>query len=159
MIFLKTETGQQALKERHGTSLSPRQRSAFILFDGKRTVEQVLSATAPMGITMDDVQSMLDQGLLHASASAGGGTPAGVNGAAQSAGGDEQAGTRSSTERYQEAYPIAIELTAGLGLRGFRLNLAVEGTTSYDELAQLAPRLREAVGEAKYARLGRALFD
>lgn len=157
MIFVKTEAGQQALKERHGTSLSPRQRSAFILFDGKRTVEQVLSATAPMGITMDDVQSMLDQGLLHSSSA--GGAPAGVNGAAPAAGADEQAGARSATERYQEAYPIAIELTAGLGLRGFRLNLAVEGTTGYDELAQLAPRLREAVGEAKYARLGRALFD
>lgn len=163
MIFVKTETGQQALKERHGTGLSPRQRSAFILFDGKRTVEQVLAATAPMGITMDDVQSMLDQGLLHASAA--GGTPADVNSASAAAVASDpatasgQAGARSAMERYQAAYPIAIELTAGLGLRGFRLNLAVEGTTGYDQLVQLAPKLREAVGDEKYVRLSRALFD
>lgn len=148
MIYVKTEAGQQALKERHGTGLSPRQRSAFILFDGKRTLEQVLAATAPMGITMEDVQSMLDQGLLHPPAA----------GTSEPATAGAQAGARSDMQRYQEAYPIAIELTAALGLRGFRLNLAVEGTSGYDQLSQLAPKLREAVGEAKYARLDQALF-
>jgi len=157
MIFVKTEAGQQALKERHGTSLSPRQRSAFILFDGKRTVEQVLAATAPMGITMEDVQSMLTQGLLQPPPA--GGAAADVSGAEPAAVGNGHSGARSAMERYQEAYPIAIELTAGLGLRGFRLNLAVEGTTGYDQLVQLAPRLREAVGDEKYVRLSRALFD
>ena len=40
--------------------------------------------------------------------------------------------------------PIATQLTAALGLRGFRLNLAVEGATSYEQLAaQLAPKIRE----------------
>jgi hypothetical protein len=61
MVLVKTQAGQQALKDRHG-SLSSRQRSAFILFDGKRSTEEVLSATAPMGITRDDIQSMIDQG-------------------------------------------------------------------------------------------------
>ena len=64
MIYVMTQAGQQALKERHA-SLPPRQRSAFILFDGKRTVAQVLEATASMGITAQDVQGMLDQGLLE----------------------------------------------------------------------------------------------
>jgi maltooligosyltrehalose synthase len=45
-----------------------------------------------------------------------------------------------------------------MGLRGFRLNLAVEGTTGYEELAALAPKIRDAVGDAKYARLEQALF-
>ena len=38
MIYAKTETGQQVVKDR-SVPLTPRQRSAFILFDGKRTVE------------------------------------------------------------------------------------------------------------------------
>ena len=46
-----------------------------------------------------------------------------------------------------------------MGLRGFRLNLAVEGTSSFEELAALAPKIREAVGDAKFARLDKALFD
>ena len=58
MIYVKTQAGQQALKERH-VSLPPRQRSAFILFDGKRTVAQVLEATASMGITAQDVQDTI----------------------------------------------------------------------------------------------------
>ena len=66
---------------------------------------------------------------------------------------------RSPKERYQAAYPIATELTAGLGLRGFRLNLAVEGAGSFDDLAALAPRIREAVGDDKFERLDQALFD
>ena len=66
---------------------------------------------------------------------------------------------RSPKERYQAAYPIATELTAGLGLRGFRLNLAVEGAGSFEDLAALAPKIREAVGDAKFKRLDEALFD
>lgn len=63
MVLVKTQAGQEALKDRHG-SLSSRQRSAFILFDGKRTTQDVLAATAAMGITSDDVQAMIAQGLL-----------------------------------------------------------------------------------------------
>lgn len=164
MILVKTQAGQEALKDRHG-GLTPRQRSAFILFDGKRTLAQVLAATAAMGITIDDVQSMMDQALLTAAEGA----------VADAATRDRDAGPRSvlpvmqmdaseegsgraPMERYQSAYPIATALTAALGLRGFRLNLAVEGATSYDDLAALAPKIREAVGDAKYNRLGQALF-
>ncbi|RYF25149.1 MAG: hypothetical protein EOO33_10280 [Comamonadaceae bacterium] len=154
MILVKTPSGQEALKDRHG-GLTSRQRSAFILFDGKRTLAQVLAATAPMGITPDDVQSMMDQGLL--AAAAGAAPPAGVAGGVT--GVDAAQGSdRAPTQRYQAAYPIATELTAGLGLRGFRLNLAVEGAAGYADLAALAPKIREAVGDAKYARLNQALF-
>ena len=72
MVLVKTPAGQEALKDRHG-SLSSRQRSAFILFDGKRTTGEILAATAAMGITQDDVQAMIAQGLL-----APVGTPAAV---------------------------------------------------------------------------------
>jgi hypothetical protein len=37
MILVKTDTGQQVFKDR-SVRLTPRQRSAFILFDGRRSV-------------------------------------------------------------------------------------------------------------------------
>ena len=60
-------------------------------------------------------------------------------------------------QRYAEAYPIATKLTAGLGLRGVRLNLAVEGATSYEDLLALSPKIRDAVGAEKFAPLAKAL--
>ena len=62
-------------------------------------------------------------------------------------------------ERYKDAYPIATQLTGSLGLMGFRLNLQVEGTTSYEDLVALAPKIRAAVGAEKAAALDRALKD
>ena len=118
MVLVKTPAGQEALKHRHG-SLSSRQRSAFILFDGKRTTGEILAATAAMGITQDDVQAMIAQGLL---APVGGQMPAAA--ANPVAGPATDLGTvaspvegsgRSPMERYKAAYPIATELTAGLG--------------------------------------------
>lgn len=153
MIFVKTQAGQQALKDRHG-GLSSRQRSAFILFDGKRTLDEVLLATLSMGISATDVQLMVDQGLLEAMH--GGKMPVLTPSVEQPV---VALAERSQAERFQQAYPIAIELTAGLGLRGFRLNLAVEGANGYDALAHLAPKIHEAVGEAGYARLKQVLFD
>ena len=108
-----------------------------------------------MGISREDVQLMIDQGLLES----GPGAPAPAA-AAPADGAEVQVdGTgRTQRERYQAAYPIATELTASLGLKGFRLNLAVEGAAGYEDLAALAPKIREAVGDAKYTRLERALF-
>ena len=149
MQLVKTAQGQQAFKER-SHSLTQRQRSAFLLFDGQRSIDEVLAATAVMGITRDDVRAMVEQGLL---------APVAGPAAAEVAS-DVQvsAAERSPKERYQDAYPIATELTGALGLKGFRLNLAVEGSSGFDDLVALAPKIREAVGEAKYERLKRALF-
>lgn len=170
MVLVKTPAGQEALKDRHG-SLSSRQRSAFILFDGKRTTGEILAATAAMGITQDDVQTMIAQGLLApvgglmpAAAASLAASPAAVLAEAPATdlgtvASPVEGSGRSPMERYQAAYPIATELTAALGLRGFRLNLAVEGAGSFEDLAALAPKIREAVGDAKFVRLDKALFD
>ncbi|MBF5006073.1 hypothetical protein [Diaphorobacter caeni] len=158
MIYVKTQAGQQALKERHA-SLAPRQRSAFILFDGKRTLAKVLEATAPMGITAQDVQGMVDQGLLElvsapvAATTTANSAPAAATGAS----GFGAESFRSSGDRYQDAYRIATELTSGLGLRGLPLTLAVESAGGYRELLALAPKIRAAVGDVKFARLDQAL--
>lgn len=145
MLLIKTPSGQQALKARQGITV--RQRSAFILFDGKRSVAEVLAATAAMGITQQDVQAMLDQGLLEPSPDSAPPTEPAA------------ASDRSDQERYQAAYLIATQITGGLGLRGFRLNLSVEAASGFDGLVALAPKIREAVGDAKYERLRQALFD
>jgi len=180
MVLVKTQAGQDALKDRQG-GLTSRQRSAFILFDGKRSTGEVLAATAAMGITQDDVQAMIALGLLEPQSGSGAGAAvaaAAAKGTGQAVAAANAVSSASSTsyeatvameavqgsgrsdqQRYTDAYPIATELTAGLGLRGFRLNLAVEGAGSFSDLAALAPKIREAVGDAKFARFDKALFD
>jgi hypothetical protein len=156
MILLKTEAGHQALKDR-SVPLSPRQRSAFILFDGKRSVDDVLAAG--MGISREDIDQMISLGVLApvggkaAEPVAAGPTPAEEPKSAAGGSG------RSKQQRYKDAYPIATQLTGSLGLMGFRLNLQVEGTTSYDDLVALAPKIRAAVGPEKAAALDKALDD
>jgi hypothetical protein len=159
MILVKTQLGHQALKAR-SIPLSPRQRSAFILFDGKRTVDEVLANG--MGIVREDVEHMVALGLLEPVAgsvvpSTAGSAPA-VE-AAKPAAPVAAASGRSKQQRYKDAYPIATQLTGSLGLMGFRLNLQVEGTTGYDDLAALAPKIRAAVGPEKAAALDKALND
>lgn len=156
MLIVKTESGHRVMKDR-SVPLTPRQRSAFILFDGKRTVEDVLKVTGTTGVTREDIYKLVELGLLSDAAP--------QETAAQAAAADavaqavEQHKHRTPQERYAEAYPIATKLTAGLGLRGFRLNLAVEGATSYEQLLEVAPKIREAVGPEKYQPLDNALND
>jgi hypothetical protein len=153
MPIVKTEAGQRVLKDR-SVPLSQRQRSAFILFDGRKTVDEVLKATAAMGVTAADIDHLFGQGLLADTqrtqpldAGAPVGVPEGAGGAA----------APTAQERYAAAYPVAIKLTSALGLRGFRLNLAVEAAGSYEALLAVAPRIREAVGAEQYSELGRVL--
>lgn len=163
MKYAKTETGHQALHDR-SVALTSRQRSAFILLDGKRSTADVLKATAAMGVTREDVEYMLHLGLIEAvadesaalAATAAAVLPEPVPAAAP-ADGEAESGV-SSQERYQRAYPIAIRLTSSLGLRGFRLNLAVEAAANLEQLQDLAPKIREAVGSEKFEPLGYALY-
>jgi hypothetical protein len=156
MLIVKTELGHQVMKDR-SVALTPRQRSAFILFDGKRTVDQVLQATAVSGVTREDVGKLFELGLLMDAKPEE--TKAEEAAAKAQAEAVEHHKHRTPQERYAEAYPIATALTAGLGLRGFRLNLAVESATNYEELLAVAPKIREAVGPDKYKPLDNALND
>jgi len=144
MILVKTLAGQQAFRERSNV-LSLRQRAAFILCDGKRRIQEVLAATASVGVTLDDLQTIVAQGLLT-----------------QRDGNAQQGPSRSSQtaaqQRYLAAYPIAVALTAELGLRGFRLNLALEAAQNCDDLVALWPQISAAVGAGKCGALRQALF-
>jgi hypothetical protein len=177
MILVKTEAGQQVFKDR-SVRLTPRQRSAFILFDGKRSLDDVLATG--MGIAQQDIEQMVELGLLErlgaaetaevgaaASAPSAGVQPPQQAGVAPAAVGvasavpvlAQGAAGRSAQQRYQDAYAVATKLTASLGLRGFRLNLAVEAAGTYEQLAALAPKIRAAVGDEKAAALEQALAD
>jgi hypothetical protein len=166
MRFIKTETGQQAFKER-SPLFSPRQRSTFILFDGNKTVAQVLASTAGMGVTQADVDTMVSNGFLvsvgeevaptapmpltGSPAKPATATPAPAPAPAFSG---VQLGEQ---ERYQSAKILATQLTASLGLRGFMLNLSVESAAGLNDLIKLFPKIRDAVGAKAAEELERAL--
>ncbi|QFZ86601.1 hypothetical protein GFK26_29425 [Variovorax paradoxus] len=152
MILVKTEAGQQVLKDR-SVPLTPRQRSAFIQFDGKRSIDDVLGSG--LGIGHEEVDQMIALGLLAPLD----GQPAAAPAAVVAAPAPAASSGRSRQQRYKDAYPIATQLTGSLGLMGFRLNLQVEGTTSYEDLLALAPKIRAAVGPEKAAALDKALND
>jgi len=158
MIYMKTELGQSALQNR-SLALLPRQRSAFIMFDGKRSTGEVLKATAGLGVTVEDVEQLVALGLLaaHAAAAPAVAAPRSAESPAASQNPDGTP-TQNAQAHYSRAYPVATRLTAGLGLRGFRLNLAVEAAGDLDKLKELAPRIQEAVGAEKFMELERALY-
>lgn len=151
MILVKTEAGQQVLKDR-SVPLTPRQRSAFIQFDGKRSIDDVLGSG--LGIGREEIEQMIALDLLAPLA----GQPAAAPPVPAAPAAASSSG-RSRQQRYKDAYPIATQLTGSLGLMGFRLNLQVEGTTSYEDLLALAPKIRAAVGPEKAAALDKALND
>lgn len=150
MTYLKTEAGQQALKTR-SSLLSARQRSAFILFDGLRSSAEVLALTAGLGVTQGDLDHLLQQGFLLPVPD-----PVADSGADAAA---SSGSRRTPQERYSAAMPLATQLTASLGLRGFLLNLAVAATSGHEELLALLPKIQAAVGVAACVELERALND
>lgn len=166
MRHQKTDLGRQTFKERN-LALSARQRSAFILFDGNRDDITILQSLAATGINHEDINFLVQTGLIEpvkdnnteagrASFGSRSGASANTNTAGQFY--SEPADSNmSEQDRYKLAYPIAGKLTSGLGLKGFRLNMALEAAGSYQDLLAIAPKIREAVGDDKFAELQRAL--
>lgn len=156
--------------------MTPRQRSAFIMFDGKRDSDEVLKMTGRVGVGQDDIDHLVLLGLLEAPvpASAGANRPGAVAGEGPAAMSPAAASapaftaalsqtadgspTATAQAHYSKAYPIATRLTSALGLRGFRLNLAVEAAGNLDKLKELAPKIKEAVGPEKFLELENALY-
>ena len=184
MTYAKTELGKTALQNR-ALGLTPRQRSLFIMFDGKRSLEEALKLTQALGVSDDDLRRLIELGLLAPTTSAFMSTPTSTatatttdaiapampadstpaapaySTAAGSAGLPAPEGSSTlnpDASQYARAYPIAVRLTSGLGLRGFRLNLAVESSADLEALKDLAPKIKEAVGLEKFKELENALY-
>lgn len=159
MRLQKTEAGHQAFKQR-SPDISARQRSAFILFDGQRLLDEVLASTAGLGVTREDVLDLVAKGFLLAPPT--GIPPASVAEPAPATGAVAEPTTVAApaatpAELYQAAYPIAIRITSKLGLRGFKLNLSVEGAGGYDDLVALVPAIAKACSPEDVNELRRAL--
>lgn len=149
MRLRKTESGQAAFAAR-SPLLNPRQRAVFLLCDGAKPVADVLASTSGLGATDADIRHLLDNGLLEA-----------VEAAEPMASEPDvlvmPLDDKTRQERYLAAKPMATQLSASLGLRGFRLNLAIEAAAGYDELLALLPRIQESVGRRACKDLERAL--
>jgi hypothetical protein len=169
MIYVKTELGKTALQDK-SLGLTPRQRSSFIMFDGKRTVAEVLKLTIALGVTADHLSRLVALGLLvPLDADAEMGSSVGGTETSALAMGDAKGDTSlvssapqspaiSAQAQYAKAYPVAVRLTSSLGLRGFRLNLSVESAADLEALKDLAPKIKEAVGVEKFRELEDALY-
>jgi len=147
MTIAKTDAGVRSLKDRR-SGLSPRQRAALILIDGQRSVEDVLAVTSG-GISRADIDQLLEMGLVAELL-----TPPRPPRPAEE---DFTDSSHAGWDQYVRAYGIATELAAELGRKDIQLALAVEAAGTIAELDALAPRLREAVGPVKFARLEAAL--
>ncbi|MDB5886853.1 MAG: hypothetical protein JWR74_3024 [Polaromonas sp.] len=170
--------GQLAFQNR-SVPLTQRQRSAFIQFDGKRALDQIMSTMSGLGVTPGDIDHLVALGFLAPGfvppiaavlpdasvAQKGQGAPEGKSApiegfsmAPPSVAADGLP-TANAQAHYSKAYPIATRLTARLGLRGFRLNLAVEAAGDLDKLRELAPKIKSAIGPEKFQELEAALYD
>jgi hypothetical protein len=168
MKYRKTELGKRLYQERNIT-LSFSQQSAFIVFDDEKDDSAIFKALAATGLNAADIKHLVDAGLIEASdgfkssdfkASVpfAASVPPRTTEATETSGNAAAAPPAASEqERYQRAYPIATKLTSGLGLRGFRLNFALESAAGYKDLVALAPKIREAVGDEKFAEQAKAL--
>jgi hypothetical protein len=154
MRYTKTDAGKQAISDR-STSLSSRQRSALIIVNGERSIEVLLKMVEGLGITLADLEHMESLGLI-AKIQEESLTVESIAPAKNSAI-DSNVLIGEAQLRYSRAYPIATQLTAKMGLRGFRLNLAVEAAGSYSQLIELFPKIKEAVGAEKAMALEKTL--
>lgn len=159
MIYIKTDAGRDAIKDRSYV-LSPKQRAGLILISGERTVADVLKMVAGIGFTMADVSQMVELGLIEAVPSSLVSIPPVQPNTPERQPAEPLAGyidIDTAQSRYRLAYPLATQLTASMGLRGFRLNLAVEAAGSYSQLLQLLPKIQNAVGYEKSKTLEASL--
>ena len=64
MIYKKTAKGHQVLKDR-SVFLSPKQRVAFILFDGNTPLHQILATLSAMNLDQTDIDHLIQNGLIE----------------------------------------------------------------------------------------------
>lgn len=147
-VYLKTEAGQLAFKQR-SPDISQKQRSAFLQFDGHRTLAEVLQAVRAIGISPADIDDLLNKAFLAPATS----SPKSADRAPLPPvldGEDKQ-------QRYKLAYPMAVGLCSKLGLRGFTLTLAVEAASGYDDLLAMLPKMEAALPVGSTRELKRTL--
>jgi hypothetical protein len=156
----KTELGIQVMKDR-SVHLSPQQRSALILVDGKRNAEDVVRMTAAVGVTAKDIEALLalhlienDEAVATSAATAASSPTMAVSAVAAS----PATVSANSGIDFLTALNAAITLCSEIGFKGFSLNMALTGIDSIEKLQKFAPEIRKVAGDKKYALLHPYIF-
>jgi hypothetical protein len=147
MIYAKTPAGQHAFTTRAPT-LTSKLRIAYLMVDGARHRTDILTATAGMGVSKDDLDRLITLGYIETQATTA--LPV-VEGRRADFSPEQQ------VVIFMAAVKQATALTANMGLRGFRLNLAVESAQNLEELEALLPQMMAALGSDAVAPLQRLL--
>jgi hypothetical protein len=160
----KTALGSQVMKDR-SVALSAQQRSALVLCDGKRNAEDVVRMTAGLGVMLKDIQVLVELGLVEMmdDLAASNASPAAQTANSEALAMQVVSMTAASTPienniDFSAALNAAITLCAGLGFKGFGLNMALTGVDTLEKLQKLAPEIRRAAGDAKYKSLHLLIF-
>jgi len=184
LILKKTDKGMEALRARD-PALPHRMRPAFIMFDGQKSIEQVMALAPSAGgqlQVLEDIKQLLQQGLLELLRPSDAGQPpsnasdiidslavpapmpppaaaaAPVAAPATASNAPAAAAISNHSERYIKAYAAASQLVSGLGLKGFRLQLQLEKAQGYDGLVAILPKLREVIDAKKLRPIEAILF-
>jgi hypothetical protein len=143
MIYIKTELGRQALKER-SESMPRKYHFPFMMCDGQRDHADILIAEARTGFGLEDLEQMLVLGFI---------APLPVKTVPVKADPINTATldvkampTQQQANVFLDASKMATALSANLGLRGFRLNLAVQTASNLTDLDALLPQLEKVLG-------------
>ena len=169
MIWAKTDEGRAEMQSRARVKERAR-RNLLLLIDGTKSEEMLLGSLT--GVTVDDFQELRKLDLIAPAAGAvsTGGVaraaspdsnrptvPQALAGAATAA-----AAAPSPEEQARFSAVLTQLISANLGLRGFTLALAVDKSSSSEELREVARRvleqIRERKGEAVAAESRRILY-
>ncbi len=145
MIYVKTAAGRQALKERAETM--PRKfHFPFLMCDGVRDSADILAASEQHGFTSVDLYQMVQLGFVEPAPTKVPTRLADVP--AQAAIATPELPSQQQASVFFDASKLATALSANLGLRGFRLNMAVQTANNLTDLDALLPQLEKALGSA-----------
>ena len=185
LILKKTAKGFSALRARD-PALPQRLRPAFILFDGQKSIADVMALLPVSGgrlQVLEDIKLLTQHGLLELlrphpstpswstetsvrlsspddepfldSAYADSAYPAIHKPATRESHLPASHHTSAPLQvsdpesRYMQAYAVTSRLVSELGLKGFRLQLAVEKAQGYHGLVALLPRMHELIDAQK----------
>ena len=125
--------------------------------DGKRTLDEVLAATAATGVTREDIDSCSSSAWSPTSRPRPPPPKPRATAAADAA--VKAHKERTPQERYAEAYPIATAADGGAGLARFPPEPGRGGRHQLRELLEVAPKIRRRSARPEYAPLEDALND
>ena len=142
MIYIKTELGRRALKER-SEAMPRKYHFPFMMCDSVRDHADILTAEARTGFSFSDIEQMIQLGFIAPLPPKA--VAARLDSVTTPVVAVQTMPTQAQANVFFEASKIATALSANLGLRGFRLNLAVQTASNLADLDALLPQLEKAL--------------